>query len=191
MDKPFALDLYRSTADMDRGDCLVGLGFATLEEARAALADFIAGKSPAGTEGRFGFFAFYASGTRLLRLTGPGVDEVVKNPHFRPLRVGVQGRAEEVSESCMPTISLSVRSGRRQSELFTSTTLEHAPAFETIVAALRTKGFSVEVTRFELTNTVCLTVGGLRSDKAVSYVHDIVRRAGAKAGFSFLSTSYR
>jgi len=82
-------------------------------------------------------------------------------------------------------LNLSVKHLRYTNEVFTSVTMEHEEAFSSLVTALEAKGFKVVRGRYEYTKTVALTVQGLKSDRAVQYVLDIIRRVGAKAGFIF------
>ena len=86
---------------------------------------------------------------------------------------------------------LTIKRLRRSSEIFASATLADQAKFEKIIAALKAKKFSVTFARFELSGTVCLTVKGLRSDKAVQFAADIILRAGRQEGFVFHNSEYR
>lgn len=91
----------------------------------------------------------------------------------------------------MKALSIHVRYLRSGPEVFTKSTLEHETAFSQIVESLRARGFPVNVARFELTNTVCLTVK-TKSDRGAKYAEDMIRRAGKKAGFHFpFSTEHK
>lgn len=87
-------------------------------------------------------------------------------------------------------IHITVRHGRFTHEVFTSSKLENAAAFGVVVAALRAKGFAVEHNEWPTLGDISLRVTGLKSDKAITFACDVLRRAGIKAGFAFTSTQH-
>lgn len=82
-------------------------------------------------------------------------------------------------------LTIQVRNLRRTSEVFTSTKLANEEQFSAIMSALEEKGFKITKGRYEYTETVSLTVVGLKSDRAVAYAIDLIKRAGGKVGFTF------
>jgi hypothetical protein len=91
-DKPYSVHLWDTHPDLEEDTCSTGEDFATLEEARACMADLDAH-----------FNAVYFRNTPFVELDGPDVHEVVERPGVakRARREDAMDRAAERSEHAM------------------------------------------------------------------------------------------
>lgn len=83
--KPYRIDIWGSHPDAGNDDCWTGDEFATLAEARAALAD-IDGTVLASEPGANLDLRVYFAGWAFAELDGPDVHEIKANPDHRAVR---------------------------------------------------------------------------------------------------------
>lgn len=73
-DKPYTVNLhYEDPEDPNSDACAIGCDFASIEEARACVSDFLSGKSAH-------FNSICYSDIPYIEIDGPGVSEVVRRP---------------------------------------------------------------------------------------------------------------
>ena len=84
-----------------------------------------------------------------------------------------------------PNLSFTCKQLRYTSEVFTSAHFSDKAAFTKGCELAKSKGFAVEIKEYPLTETICVTIPKLKSDKANAYAMAMLKRGLEQEGFRF------